>query len=99
LPHTRFGNPTAEALATALADLEGGAGALVTASGHAATLCAVTAALAGRAGPLVGHQDVYGGTFELLDVLQRVHRMPLELVDATDGEGWRAAVAFRCGLD
>lgn len=91
--YTRFGNPTVEMLARALADLEGGAGALVTASGNAATLCAVTAAMDGRDGPLVTHHDVYGGTFELLGILHRVHRLPVEFVDASDPAAWDAAVA------
>jgi len=37
--YTRFGNPTVEVLARALADLEGGADAMVTSSGNAALLC------------------------------------------------------------
>src|SRR5208283_4714468 len=41
--YSRFGNPSVEALAEAIASLEGGAEALVTSSGNAAVLCAVTA--------------------------------------------------------
>lgn len=91
--YTRFGNPTVEALASAIADLEEGADAMVTASGNAATLCTITAAMDGRTGPLVTHQDVYGGTFELLGVLSRVYRVPVEFVDAADLEAWRTAIA------
>lgn len=90
--YTRFGNPTVEALGAAIAGLEGGAAGLVTASGNAATLCAVTAAMDGRTGPLVAPQDVYGGTFELLATLARVHGLQVEFVDATDVEAWQAAV-------
>src|SRR4051794_14250701 len=61
--YSRFGNPTVDSLARALADLEGGAEALITSSGNAALLCAVTAALDGRSGPLVTHKDIYGGSF------------------------------------
>jgi O-acetylhomoserine/O-acetylserine sulfhydrylase-like pyridoxal-dependent enzyme len=53
--YTRFGNPTVTELARVIAELEGGAEALVTSSGNAAVLCAVTTALAGRKGPLVTH--------------------------------------------
>ena len=62
--YTRSGNPTRDALADALADLEGGAGAVVTASGMAAiTLVAHLC----RAGELVvAPFDCYGGTFRLL---------------------------------
>ena len=91
--YSRFGNPTVERLAAALADLEGGAGALVTASGNAAVLCAVTAALEGRSGPLVTHPDIYGGSFELLQILAEVCRVPVRTVDTADAAAWSAAVA------
>src|SRR5664279_2071836 len=48
--YSRFGNPSVDALAEMLAEIEGGAGALVTSSGNAAILCAVTAGLEGRNG-------------------------------------------------
>lgn len=91
--YSRFGNPTVELLAKTIADLEGGAGALVTSSGNAAVLCAVVAALEGRQGPLVTHQDIYGGSFELLQTLGSVCRVPVETVDATDATTWGNAVA------
>ena len=90
--YSRFGNPTVEALANALADLEGGRGALVTSSGNAALLTAVTCALHERSGPLVTHHDIYGGSFELLRILSTVYRLPLEIVDSTQPEAWLAAV-------
>src|SRR5450631_289449 len=67
--YSRSGNPTRDALAEALADLEGGAGATVTASGMAAiTLVAHLC----RAGELVlAPLDCYGGTFRLLGALAR----------------------------
>ena len=91
--YSRFGNPTVEALARALADLEGGAEALVTSSGNAAVLCAVTSALHGRTGPLVTHHDIYGGSFELLRILSTVYRLPLEIVDSAQPGQWMKAVA------
>lgn len=91
--YSRFGNPTVDALAGALADLEGGAEALVTSSGNAALMCAVTCALHERQGPLVTHQDVYGGSFELLRILSTIYRLPLEIVDATQTEQWLRAVS------
>ncbi|WP_221033221.1 trans-sulfuration enzyme family protein [Actomonas aquatica] len=90
--YSRFGNPTVDTLAATLARLEGGAGACITASGNAAVLCAVTIALAGRSGPLVTHQDIYGGSFELLRILHEVHHVPVEWVDARDEAAWIAAV-------
>jgi cystathionine beta-lyase/cystathionine gamma-synthase len=91
--YSRFGNPTVDALSRALADLEDGAAALVTSSGNGALLCAVTCALYERQGPLVTHQDIYGGSYELLRILSTVYRLPLEIVDATQTEQWLNAVS------
>ena len=91
--YSRFGNPSVDALAEMLADIEGGAGALVTSSGNAAVLCAVTAGLEGRDGPLVTHHDIYGGSFELLRILSTIHRVPVEIVDSTNAEAWLEAVS------
>ena len=91
--YSRFGNPSVEVLAEAIASLEGGAEALVTSSGNAAVLCAVTAGLEGRNGPLVTHHDIYGGSFELLRILSSIHRVPVEIVDSTDTDAWLAAVS------
>jgi cystathionine beta-lyase/cystathionine gamma-synthase len=91
--YSRFGNPTVELLAGAIADLEGGSGALVTSSGNAAVLCAVVAALEDRKGPLVTHQDIYGGSFELLQILGSVCRVPVVTVDSADAGAWSEALA------
>lgn len=90
--YSRFGNPTVELLAEAITELEGGAGALVTSSGNAAVLCAVVAAMEDRTGPLVIHQDVYGGSFELIQILSSVGRVPVETVDSSDAVAWETAV-------
>lgn len=91
--YSRFGNPSVDGLAEMIADMEGGAEALVTSSGNAAVLCAVTAGLEGRDGPLVTHHDIYGGSFELLRILSSIHRMPVEIVDSTDADAWLVAVS------
>lgn len=91
--YSRFGNPSVDLLAKMIADMEGGAEALVTSSGNAAVLCAVTAGLEGRDGPLVTHHDIYGGSFELLRILSNIHRMPVEIVDSTNTETWLEAVS------
>lgn len=90
--YSRFGNPSVEELAGLLAQLEGGSGALVTSSGNAAVLCAVTAALQDRTGPLVTHGDIYGGSFELIRILREIYRVPVEIVDSTHPEAWYQAV-------
>lgn len=90
--YTRFGNPNAESLAATIAALEGGAGALVTSSGNAAILCAVTAALADRDGPLVTHGDIYGGSFELMQILHEIYRVPVEIIDPQNVAAWDKAL-------
>ncbi|MCG3148264.1 MAG: L-methionine gamma-lyase [Verrucomicrobiae bacterium] len=91
--YTRFGNPTVERLAEVLAQLEAGAGALITASGNAAALCALTAALRGKDDRIVTHPDVYGGTLELLRIFTERYRVPVEIVDPARTVEWHAALA------
>jgi methionine-gamma-lyase len=62
--YSRQGNPTSEALARAVADLEGAEAALSFASGLAAVATAVVAFAAG--GELVAAEGIYGGSTELL---------------------------------
>jgi cystathionine gamma-synthase len=62
--YTRTANPTRDALGTALADLEGGAGATVTASGMAAVT--LVCQLANPGDLILAPSDCYGGTFRLL---------------------------------
>ena len=89
--YTRSGNPTRDALADALADLEGGAGAVVTSSGMAA-LTLVTQLL--KPGDLlVAPHDCYGGTFRLFDALAAKGLFELAFVDQTDDAALDAACA------
>ncbi|MBK9989861.1 MAG: aminotransferase class I/II-fold pyridoxal phosphate-dependent enzyme [Verrucomicrobia bacterium] len=90
--YTRFGNPTVEDLSKMLAAMEGGAEALVTSSGNAAVLCAVLMSLRGRAGPLVTHPDIYGGSFELAKILAEIGRVPVEFVEPTNTGKWHDAL-------
>src|ERR1700685_1775858 len=66
--YTRSGNPTRDQLGLALADLEGGAGAVVTCTGLAA-IALILATLPHGARVLAPH-DCYGGTYRLLAALQ-----------------------------
>lgn len=91
--YTRFGNPTVERLAAVLAQLETGAGALITASGNAATLCALTAALRGKDDCIITHPDVYGGTLELMRIFAERYRVPVEIVEPARTAEWHAAIA------
>ena len=62
--YTRSGNPTRDQLAEALADLEGGAHAVVTASGMAAVTLALQLLSPGDL--LLAPHDCYGGTHRIM---------------------------------
>ena len=68
--YSRSGNPTRHILAGALAGLEGGAGAVVTASGMGAVASCVHAFVPEGATLVVPH-DCYGGWWRLFDALGR----------------------------
>ncbi|MBS0374860.1 MAG: cystathionine gamma-synthase [Proteobacteria bacterium] len=89
--YSRSGNPTRDALAEALAGLEGGEGAVVTASGMAAvTLVAHLV----RAGELVlAPRDCYGGTHRLLSALARHGALRVAFIDPTDLDELARALA------
>lgn len=89
--YTRSGNPTRDLLGKALADLEGGHGAVVTATGMAAV------ALVGHLLPvgarIVAPHDCYGGTYRLFDAWQRRGEMLIEFVDFGDANALGVALA------
>jgi cystathionine gamma-synthase len=77
--YTRSGNPTRDQLAGALADLEGGAGAVVTSTGLAAiTLILATLRSGAR---VVAPHDCYGGTYRLLAALHAKGNLAVEFID------------------
>jgi cystathionine gamma-synthase len=90
--YTRSGNPTRDLLAGALAELEGGAGAVVTATGMAA-VALVAEALLQPGDRLVVTRDCYGGSWRLFDALARKGRFELELVDLGDPLALAAALS------
>jgi cystathionine gamma-synthase len=77
--YTRSGNPTRDQLAGALADLEGGAGAIVTSTGLAA-ITLILATLPGGARVVAPH-DCYGGTYRLLAALHAKGTLAVEFID------------------
>jgi len=80
--YTRTANPTRDALADALAGLEGGAGACVTASGMAAATLACQ--LVNPGDLVIAPADCYGGTFRLLSRLAARGLMQVRFVDPCD---------------
>jgi cystathionine gamma-synthase len=91
--YTRSGNPTRDQLAQALADLEGGVGAVVTCTGLAA-ITLILATLPQGARVLAPH-DCYGGTYRLLAALKAQGRLALDFVDQTDPAALETALALR----
>ena len=89
--YTRSGNPTRDALAEALASLEGGAGAVVTSSGMAALtlLCH----LLEPGDVLVAPHDCYGGTYRLFEHLSAKGHFEVLFVDQTNDAALDAALA------
>ena len=92
--YTRSGNPTRDVLATALADLEGGTGALVTATGMGAIATVLHALLAPGERLLAPH-DCYGGSWRLFTALAAKGLFELETCDFTDPAQLEAALGRR----
>jgi len=91
--YTRTGNPTRDALAEVLAELEGGQGATVTGSGMGAISLACQ--LLNPGDLVVGPRDCYGGTYRLFNRLSRRGLFRVTLVDQTDLD--EVAAAMRDG--
>ncbi|GAC1571281.1 MAG: O-acetylhomoserine aminocarboxypropyltransferase/cysteine synthase [Candidatus Elarobacter sp.] len=89
--YTRIGNPTVAAFEEKLASLEGGLGAVATASGLSAQLIAVLA-LAQAGDHLVATANLYGGTVTQFSVT--LQRMGIEttFVAPRDHDALRAAI-------
>jgi cystathionine gamma-synthase len=89
--YTRSGNPTRDALGEALTTLEGGAGAVVTASGMAALNVMVQLLEPGDL--LVVPHDCYGGTYRLYEALGRKGHFDVLFVDQTNDQALADACA------
>ncbi len=78
--YTRLSNPTNEAVEKKLTALEGGVGAMVTASGQSASLIAITN-IAGAGDHIISASAIYGGTFNLFNVTLRKLGIDTTFVD------------------
>ena len=94
--YSRSGNPTRDALGRALADLEGGSGAVVTASGMGA-VSLVTQLFKPDQVAVVPH-DCYGGTYRLFNALNLRGALQVRFVDFQDSAALNAAIADRPAL-
>jgi len=89
--YSRIMNPTSDVFEKRVADLEGGVGALATASGHAAQVQAIFT-IAGAGDHIVAAATLYGGTHT-----QFAHTFPrlgieATLVDPRDPDSFRRAI-------
>ncbi|MFA6632030.1 MAG: O-acetylhomoserine aminocarboxypropyltransferase/cysteine synthase family protein [Kiritimatiellia bacterium] len=78
--YTRLSNPTAEAVESKIAALEGGVGALMTASGQAASLIAILN-LCGSGDHFIASGAIYGGTTNLFSVTLKKLGIEVTYVD------------------
>jgi cystathionine gamma-synthase len=91
--YTRSGNPTRDALADAIAELEGAVGGVVTASGMAAV--SLVTHLLQSDDLVVAPHDCYGGTYRLFAGLARRRALRVEFVDQTDAAALAQALALK----
>lgn len=94
--YSRSGNPTRDLLAEALAELEEGAGAVVTGTGMSAVALALELVPAGAL--VLAAHDCYGGTWRLLDAWARKGRFQVRFVDFTDPAALADGLAARPAL-
>jgi len=94
--YSRSGNPTRDLLGQALAELEGGAGAIVTATGMAAVT--VVGHLLPGGARIVAPHDCYGGTYRLFDAWRRRGELHCDFVDFGDEAAVRAALSKPAAL-
>ena len=89
--YSRISNPTNAVLEQRISALEGGVGAITTASGQAALHLAV-ATLMGAGGHIVASTALYGGSQNMLHYTLRRFGVETTFVKPEDFDGWRAAV-------
>ena len=94
--YTRSGNPTRDLLAQALAELELGVGAVVTATGMAAIT--LVGYLIPNGGRIVAPHDCYGGTYRLFDAWRKRGERVVDFVNFGDAAAVQAALSKPAAL-
>jgi len=92
--YSRCGNPTRDLLAHALAELEGGVGAVITSTGMAAITLALHALLQPGDKLVVPH-DAYGGSWRLFNALAQKNHFALITANLTDSHELAKALASK----
>jgi cystathionine gamma-synthase len=89
--YTRSGNPTRDLLGSAIAELELGAGAVITATGMAAIT--LVGYLIPQGARIIAPHDCYGGTYRLFDAWRRRGERHVEFINFADEAAVRAALS------
>ena len=89
--YTRLMNPTSSVFEERIAALEGGAGALATASGSAAITYAIQN-IATAGDHIVASTNVYGGTYNLLAHTLKEQGLTTDFVDPSDPQNFEKAI-------
>ena len=89
--YSRISNPTCAVLEERIAALEGGVGAIATASGQAALHLAIVS-LMGAGSHIVASRALYGGSHNLLHYTLPRFGVETTFVDPRDLDAWRAAI-------
>ncbi len=89
--YTRISNPTNAVLEERISALEGGVGAIATASGQAAMHLAI-ATLMGAGSHIVASRSLYGGSHNLLQYTLPRFGIDTTFVSARDVDGFRKAI-------
>jgi O-acetylhomoserine (thiol)-lyase len=89
--YSRIMNPTQDAFERRVAALEGGVGALATASGQAAETLAILN-IAGAGDEIVSSASLYGGTYNLFHYTLPKLGINVRFVDSRDPNNFRSAI-------
>jgi O-acetylhomoserine (thiol)-lyase len=89
--YSRITNPTVGVLEQRIAALEGGSAAVCTASGMAATFCAITAILS-QGDHIVASSQMYGGNISLMKNTLPRFGITTTFFDPTDNDSCKAAI-------
>jgi O-acetylhomoserine (thiol)-lyase len=95
--YSRLANPTVAAFEERIASLEGGLGAVATASGLAAQYITF-ASLAGAGDHIVSSANLYGGSITQLDVTLRRFGVETTFVQSADPADYAAAITSKTKL-
>jgi cystathionine gamma-synthase len=94
--YSRSGNPTRDLLGNALADLEGGAGGVITGTGMSAIT--LVGHLLPQGARIVAPHDCYGGTFRLFTAWNKRNELKVDFVRFGDAAELDAALSQKTDL-